>query len=329
MPQALSRLAFRTFARIVAITTAATIASPLLASPQKITIVVPFAAGGPTDRIAHAVADAARRQAPGLEVAIENVGGAGGTLGAARVARAPADGSVVLLQNIAMSAAPALYKDLPYDTLEDFEYVGMLQEVPMTLIGRTGLPVTAGELRRLVARPSGPQLTLAHAGIGSASHLCGLLFQRAMRVTLPQKTYTGNAPATADLLSGKVDLLCDATTSASTQVNAKKVNAYAIAATARLAHDPWRDVPTTQEAGLADAEISVWFALAAPKGTPSAEVARLNGLLRRVVEDPAFVREQEALGAVVTRDARLTPAAHKRFVASQIQHWSAMLRVPN
>ncbi|WOB11180.1 tripartite tricarboxylate transporter substrate-binding protein [Piscinibacter gummiphilus] len=320
-----------TFLRALAVSAALLIANApsAMAGPAPITLVVPFAPGGPTDRIAHAFADAVARQQPEQVIRIENVGGQGGTLGAARVARSPADGSVLLLQNIAMSAAPALYKDLPYDTLEDFVHIGMLQEVPMTLIGRNGLPATAAGLKRLLNDPSARRPVIAHAGTGSASHLCGLLFQRAWNVALDQKTYKGNAPATADLLSGNVDLLCDATTSAGIQVNARSVHAYAVTSAARLLQEPWRSVPTAREVGLKDAEISVWFALAAPKGTAEEDVARLNALLRRVVEDPAFVREQEALGAIVTRDARLTPAIHKRFVASQIQHWTETLRAPN
>lgn len=315
--------------RLVSIAGALVATASFAAGPAPITLVVPFAPGGPTDRIAHAFADAVRRQQPDQVIHIENVGGEGGTLGAARVARAPADGSVLLMQNSATSAAPALYKDLPYDTLEDFEHIGMLQEVPMVLIGNNGLPATAAAFRRMLNDPAARRPVLAHAGTGSASHLCGLLIQRALHVTFEQKTYKGNAPATADLLKGNVDLLCDATTAAAPQVSARSVRPYAVTSSNRLAHEPWLGVPTTREVGMNDAEISVWFALAAPRGTSDSDVARLNGLLRRVVADPVFVSDQEALGAIVTRDARLAPTFHKRFVASQIQHWTATLRVPN
>ena len=302
---------------------ATALAHNAIASPATVTIVVPFSAGGPTDRIAHDFAKAAKRHAPHQTFIIENVGGAGGTLGAAKVAKAPADGSVLLLQNIALSAAPALNKTLPYSTLDDFEYIGMLQSVPMVLVARTGLPASFSDFKRLSHLNAG--FRLAHAGIGSASHLCGLLIQRALGSKFTEKTYAGNAPATADLLAGNVDLLCDATNSASKQIDAGAVRAYGISDERRLVAPNLKAIPTLAEQGLKEAEIAVWFGLGAPKGTPQVELDRYNALLRAVVADAEFAMQQEAAGAVVTRDARLAPSAYKRFVASQIDHWGEYL----
>ena len=219
-----------------------------------------------------------------------------------------------------MAAAPSLYK-LPYSTLDDFEYIGMLEAVPMVLVARPGMPGSFKEFRRQAQRRS---FTLAHAGVGSASHLCGLLLQNALGHTFAERAYTGNAPATADLLSGKVDLLCDATNSAANQIDAGTVRAYGLADDERLVSGNLRSIPTLAELGV-KAEISVWFGLGAPKGTPQVELDRYNAILRAVTADSTFAKQQEAAGAVVTKDARLAPAAYKHFVASQISHWGSYL----
>lgn len=293
------------------------------AAPLTLTIVVPFAAGGPTDKIAHAFANAARRYLPDQDVVVENVGGGGGTTGAAKVAKARPDGSTILLHNIAISAASAIYPDLPYDPLE-FEYLGMVLEVPMTLIGRTSLPATFGDLRYWVAG-KGNAITIAHAGVGSASHLCGMLIQSALKTPMTEKAYQGNAPAMVDLVAGKVDLLCDVTSNAAPQIEAGKVRAFGVTAAKRLQAPALRYVPAMNELGVKDAQLTVWFGLSAPKGTPRQVVQRLNAVVRAVASDPDFVRSQEETGAMVVADERLAPASHKVFVANEINHWSAVI----
>ena len=299
-------------------------ASPARAAESSLTLVVPFASGGPTDRIARAFADAAQRHQPGLSVHIENVSGGGGTVAAAKVAKAPADGSVVLLQNIAMSAAPAMYADLPYDTLEDFEYIGLFQEVPMMLVGRGTLPPDLAGLRSFIGERRG-DVKLAHAGVGSASHLCGLLIQSSLNQRLVEKAYPGNAPAIADLLSGRVDLLCDPTTSSAANVQAGRVRAYGVTTSTKVSAEALKAVPTLHEAGLPNAQITVWFGLVAPKGTPLTTQTLLNGLMRTVASDAAFIASQEAAGAQVVTDSRLSPTIHKRFVAKEIAHWRSVI----
>ncbi len=299
-------------------------AGPARATESSLTLVVPFASGGPTDRIARAFADAAQRHQPGLSVHIENVSGGGGTVAAAKVAKAPADGSVVLLQNIAMSAAPAMYANLPYDTLEDFEYIGLFQEVPMMLVGRGTLPPDLAGLRSFIGERRG-DVKLAHAGVGSASHLCGLLIQSSLNQRLVEKAYPGNAPAIADLLSGRVDLLCDPTTSSVANVQAGRVRAYGLTTSSKVHAAALKQVPTLHEVGLPNAQITVWFGLVAPKGTPLTTQTLLNGLMRTVASDADFVASQEAAGAVVVNDARLAPTIHKRFVAKEIDHWRSVI----
>ena len=295
--------------------------------PDKpITLVVPFAAGGPTDRVARDFAEALRKTLGGRTVIIDNAPGAGGNIGAARVARATPDGYTLLLHNIAMATAPALYSKLSYKPLEDFEYLGMVSDVPMTVIGRGNLPAAnLAELTRLVA--SAPdKLTIANAGVGSAAHLCGLLFQQAIKGRMVAVPYKGTAPAMSDLLGGQVDLMCDQTTNTSAQIGAGKVKVYGITTTARILTPSLAAVPTFEEAGLKDFRVAVWHGLYAPKGTPTAIADKLNALLKASLKDPDFQRRESELGAVVVTDDRTGREAHKRFVTQEMQRWQPVLK---
>lgn len=292
--------------------------------PRQITIVVPFAAGGPTDKVARAFAETAQRIDPGLTFTLQNTGGAGGTLGAAQVANAPADGSVLLLQNIAFAVAPALYPDLTYRPLKDFDYLGLLEEVPMTLVGRSTLPQTFTGLKQWLA-DNASAATIAHAGAGSASHLCGVLFQRAINQTLNERVYTGNAPAVVDVEAGRVDLLCDTASAATSYLPKGLARAYGVTSPERVNVDALRSVPTFQELGFTEVEVTVWFGLVAPKRTPARVQQYLNGLLRAVASDPTFIQREEASGAVVVKDKRVKPVKHKRFVAGEIDSWGDVL----
>ena len=207
----------------------AVVSLPALAEyPDKpITIIVPFAAGGPTDKVARDLAEALRKPMGGT-IVIENVGGAGGSLGATKVAKAAPDGYTLLLHHIGMATSPALYRSLQYKTLEDFEYLGLINEVPMTLIGRSTLPATSyADLTKWLDGNKG-KINLANAGLGSASHLCGLLFQQSVKIDMTTVPYKGTAPAMTDLLGGQVDIMCDQTTNTTSQIESGKVKAFAV-----------------------------------------------------------------------------------------------------
>ena len=304
------------------------LAAPVLADyPDKpITIVVPFAAGGPTDKVARDLAEAMRKPLGGQTVIIENVGGAGGTLGAAKVARAAPDGYTLLLHHIGMSTAPALYRTLPYKTLDDFEYVGMVNEVPMTLIGKPTLPANNyAELLKWMDANKG-KINLANAGLGAASHLCGLLLQSTLKIDMQTVPYKGTAPAMNDLLGGQVDIMCDQTTNTTSQIETGKVKAYAVTSKQRLTTPSLAKLPTLDEAGLKGFNVTIWHALYAPKGTPKAVVDKLNTALKAALKDPEFIKREEALGAVVITDARTNGADHKKFVEAEINKWGPVIK---
>jgi tripartite-type tricarboxylate transporter receptor subunit TctC len=312
---------------LIAVTTALLCATAWADYPDKpVTIVVPFAAGGPTDKVARDLAEALRKPMNGQSIIIENVGGAGGTLGAAKVARSPNDGYTLLLHHIGMSTAPALYRKMQYDTLGDFEYLGMINEVPMTLIGKPSLPPNNyAELAKWIEANKG-KINLANAGLGAASHLCGLLFQSTVKVEMQTVPYKGTAPAMTDLLGGQVDLMCDQTTNTSGQIESGKVKAYAVTTSKRLTTPALKNLPTLEESGLKGFNVSIWHALYAPKGTPKAVTDKINGALRVALKDPDFVKREEALGAVVITDARVGGAEHKKFVESEINKWGPIIK---
>jgi tripartite-type tricarboxylate transporter receptor subunit TctC len=311
---------------LIATLLAAAAGAALAEYPDKpVTIVVPFAAGGPTDKVARDLGDVLRKQL-NQPVIIENVGGAGGTLGAAKVAKAAPDGYTVLLHHIGMATSPALYRKLPYDTLGDFEYLGMVNEVPMTLVGRSTLPANnMAELIKWIDANKG-KINLANAGLGAASHLCGLLFQQAVKVDMTTVPYKGTAPAMTDLLGGQVDLMCDQTTNTTQQIEAGKIKAYAVSTAKRLTSPALAKLPTLDESGLKGFNVSIWHGMYAPKGTPKAVQDKLNTALRTALKDPEFIKRQEALGAVVLTDARLAGADHKKFVESEIAKWGPAIK---
>ncbi len=294
--------------------------------PEKpVTIVVPFSAGGPTDKVARDLAEVLRKPLGGTLV-IENVGGAGGTLGAAKVAKAAPDGYTLLLHHIGMATSPSLYRNLQYKTLDDFEYLGMINEVPMTLIGKPTLPANNyAELMKWIDANKG-KINLANAGLGAASHLCGLLFQSALKVEMTTVPYKGTAPAMTDLIGGQVDLMCDQTTNTSTQIEGGKVKAYAVTTPKRLTTPVLAKLPTLQESGMKDFNVSIWHGLYAPKGTPKAVIDKLNAALKVALKDAEFVKREEALGAVIVSDGRVNPAEHKKWVESEIAKWSPVIK---
>jgi tripartite-type tricarboxylate transporter receptor subunit TctC len=295
--------------------------------PEKpVTLVVPFTAGGPTDKVARDLAEVLRKGMNNQPIIIENVGGAGGTLGANKVAKAAPDGYTLLLHHIGMATSPALYRTLPYKTLDDFEYLGMVNEVPMTLVGRPTLPANNyAELAKWLEANKG-KINLANAGLGAASHLCGLLFQQSLKIDMATIPYKGTAPAMTDLLGGQVDIMCDQTTNTSQQIEGGKIKAYAVTTMTPLTTPALAKLPTLDSQGLKGFNVSIWHGLYAPKGTPKAALDKINAALRNALKEPEFIKRQEALGAVIVSDGRLAPADHKKFVEAEINKWGPAIK---
>lgn len=294
--------------------------------PDKpITLVVPFSAGGPSDKIARDLAEALRKPLA-QTVVVDNTAGAGGTIGAARVARASPDGYTLLVHHIGISTAPALYKKLPYKTLEDFEYLGLINEAPSTLIGKPGLAANNfADLRKWISA-NDEKVNLANAGVGSASHLCGLVLQAGLQSKMTFVPYKGTAPAMTDLMGGQVDLMCEQATNAVPQIEAKKVKVFGVTSKQRMVLPALAQVPTLAEAGLAGFEMSAWHGVYAPKGTPPAVLARLNAAIRAALNDPELIQREEALGVRIVTDARLEPAEHKKYVEGEMIRWAKIIK---
>lgn len=291
-----------------------------------ITIVVPFAAGGPTDRVARDVAEALRKPLGGVSIVIDNAAGAGSTIGNAKVARARNDGYTLLLTHVGMATTPVLYRKLPYNYETDFEYLGMINDVPMTLIGKPQLESSNfKDLRDWIGK-NGTKVNLGNAGIGSASHLCGLLFQSEMKVEMTTVPYKGTAPAIADLLGGQIDLLCDQTTNTTSQIESKKVKPYAVTTLKRLTTPALKEIPTLDESGMKNFQVTIWHGLYAPKGTPPAVLKTINDALKVALKDPEFIKKEEGLGAVVVTDKRIEPAEHKKFVQAEVARFGPVIK---
>jgi tripartite-type tricarboxylate transporter receptor subunit TctC len=225
-----------------------------------------------------------------------------------------------------MATSPALYRKMPYNTLEDFEYLGMVNDVPMTLIGRPTLPANNfKELQAWIEQNKG-KINLGNAGLGAASHLCGLMFQSAIKTDMTTVPYKGTAPAMNDLMGGQIDLLCDQTTNTTSQIEGKTVKAFAVTTAKRLATPALKNLPTMQESGLKGFEVTIWHGLYAPKGTPADVTAKISAALKVALKDPEFIKKQEALGAVVVSDKRVEPAEHKKFVAAEIAKWGPIIQ---
>jgi tripartite-type tricarboxylate transporter receptor subunit TctC len=275
--------------------------------------------------VARDLAEAMRKPLGGT-IIIENVGGAGGTLGAGKVAKAAPDGHTLLLHHIGMATAPALYRNLAYKPLEDFEFIGMINEVPMTLIGKPSLPANNyAELARWIDANKG-KINLANAGLGAASHLCGLLFQNAIKVDMTTVPYKGTAPAMNDLLGGQVDLMCDQTTNTTGQIESGKVKAFAVTTSKRVSTPALAKLPTLDEMGLKGFNVSIWHGLYAPKGTPKAVIDKINAALKVGLKDAEFIKREEALGAVIISDNRVDGAEHKKFVEHEIAKWTPVIK---
>ena len=288
-----------------------------------ITMVVPFAAGGPTDTVARLIA-VPMSKTLGQTVIIENVAGAGGTVAANRVAKAAADGYTILIHHIGMSTAPALYRKLPYNSITDFEPIGLINEVPMTMVAKKDFP--AKDLKELIAyvKANKEKVNYANAGLGAASHLCGMLFMSAIQTEVTTVPYGGTGPAMNDLLGGQVDFMCDQTTNTTSQIRAEKIKVYGVTTKKRVPSLP--NVPTMDEAGLKGFEVSVWHALYAPKGTPKAAIDKLVKTLQNALKDATVKQRFADLGTEPIELNRATPAALRAHLKSEIDKWSPIIK---
>jgi len=289
---------------------------------RPITIVVPFSAGGPTDTVTRLVADAMSKDL-GQQIVVENVTGAGGTLGAGRVAKAAPDGYTLLLHHIGMATSATLYRKLAYKPLEAFEYVGLVTEVPMVIVGRKDLE--PNDLKSLIeyVKANKDKVTYAHAGVGAASHLCGMLFMSKIETPLTTVPYKGTGPALTDLIGGQVDLLCDQTTNTTNQIKSGEIKAYATTSGQRLAALP--DVPTAKEQGL-DIEVAIWHGLYAPKGTPKAIVERLAASLQKALQDETVKNRFASLGTAPVPLDQAQPAALEAKLKGEIDRWRPVIQ---
>ncbi|WP_043829174.1 tripartite tricarboxylate transporter substrate-binding protein [Muricoccus aerilatus] len=293
---------------------------------RPITMTIPFAAGGPTDIVGRLLAESMSREL-GQPVVVENTTGAGGTLGAQRVATARPDGYAILLHHIGMGVIPTMYRRLAYDPVNGFEPLGLVTEVPMTLVGRKELP--AANLAELVAlmKSSGDRFNLADAGIGSSSALCGALLANAIGAKPTVVPFRGTGPAMQEILGGRVDLLCDQTTQTTEYIRGGAVKVFATPSRTRIATLP--DIPTTAEAGLPGFEITVWHGLYAPRGTPAPVLARLTTALQAALRDPRIVQRFTEIGTAPVSQEDATPEAHRRFWTADIAKWKPIIEATN
>ncbi|MBP8860289.1 MAG: tripartite tricarboxylate transporter substrate binding protein BugD [Ottowia sp.] len=296
------------------------------AAGKTITLIVPFAAGGPTDKVARDLAEALRKPLGGATIVVDNAAGAGSTIGTAKAARAAPDGYTLLVTHVGMATTPTLYRNPGYK-YDEFEYLGLINEVPMVVVAKPQMAAnTWAELNTWIGQNKG-KVNLANAGLGSASHLCGLMLQNALKTEMTTVPYKGTAPAMTDLIGGQVDIMCDQTTNTTSQVEGKKIKAYAMSTAKRITTPAvYKDLPTLDEAGLKGFNVSIWHGLYAPKGTPAAVVKTLNDALKVALKDPEFIKKEEGLGAVVVTDGRVNPAEHKKFVASEVAKWGAVIK---
>jgi len=290
---------------------------------KPVIIVVPAAAGGPTDTLTRVLA-AAMSNAMKSQFIIENAGGAGGIIGINKAAKARPDGYTLLLYHIGMSTAPALYRKLPYDTLADFDTIGQVADVPMTLVARKAMPPAGFAEFLAYIRANRDKVTYAQAGIGSASYLCGLLFMSTIDAQFTQVPYKGTGPAMNDLIGGQVDFMCDQTTNTVPQIRSGNVKVYGVTTARRLAS--LADVPTLDEQGLRGFDLVVWNGLFAPRGTPKPALDKLVAALQAAVQDPAFKARLADLGAEPVGLAKATPESLRGLLKAEIDKWTPIIR---
>jgi tripartite-type tricarboxylate transporter receptor subunit TctC len=289
---------------------------------REIVMVVPFSAGGPTDTVGRLVAEKMSAEL-GQQILIENVGGAGGTVGAAQVAAAEADGYTILLHHIGMATSATLYRNLAYDPATAFETVGLVTEVPMTIVARADFEPADFASFLTYVKENADTITMANAGIGAASHLCGMLFMQAIDTPLVTVPYRGTGPAMTELVGGQIDIMCDQTTNTTEQIQGGTIKGYAVTTPERLGIFP--DLPTMQESGFEGFEVSVWHGIYAPKGTPPEAVERLSAALQTALADPDVAARLAELGTEPSPAEDATPAALRTRLEAEIARWRPVI----
>jgi len=290
---------------------------------RTITITVPFAAGGPTDTVARLIGQSMGKTL-GQTIIIENVAGAGGTIGVEKVAKAKPDGYTLLLMHIGISTSPSLYRNLRYDPIKELDPIGLITDVPMTVIANRDFPPK--DMKELIAyvRANKDKVTYANAGVGAASHLCGMLLMTAIQADVTTVPYKGTGPAMTDLIGGQVNFMCDQTTNTTPQIKGGKVKAYAVTTRTRVKSLP--DVPTAEEAGLKGFEVAVWHGLWAPHGTPKPAMDKLGSALQAALKDPNVVAKFAELGTEPVSQDRATPEALRTQLKSEIDKWGPIIK---
>ena len=290
---------------------------------KPITLVVPFAAGGPTDVVARTLG-ASMTRLLGQSVVVENKLGAGGTIAAAYVAKAPADGYTIFLHHNGMASSASLYRKLPFNALNDFEYIGQVADVPMTLLARKDFP--AANLKEMIGyvQANKEKINLANAGLGAVSHLCGMLLQQALGVTLTTVPFQGTAPAMNALLGSQVDLLCDQTTQTIPQIKAGSVKLYGVTTTNRIGALP--DAPTLAEQGLKGFNMVVWHGVYAPKGTPPEVLAKINQALRSALQDDMVKQRLADLSSEIVSMDKVTPEGLRSHLVAETEKWGKVIK---
>ncbi len=292
--------------------------------PSKtVTLMMPYAAGGPGDTLTRIIGQGMSKVL-GRQIVVDNTAGAAGTIGSLKVAQSPADGYTLLVMHFGHAANTALYRNLRYDAVNDFEPIGMIAESPMAFVGKKAL--AANTFQDLVAyvKANRETVTQGHAGVGSASHLCGLLFQSALDTKLAAAAYRGTGPALNDLIGGQFDFMCDQTLNVLQPIRGGLIKAYAVTTKQRLAVAP--ELPTASEAGLPGFEITVWFGLWAPKGTPKPVIDKLSGALQQALLDPEVKDRLASAGAETVAAQRATPDALRAHLKSEIDKWVPLIR---
>ena len=290
---------------------------------RNITMLVPYAAGGPTDTVARVVAQRMSTSL-GQTVVVENKPSAGGILAPEQVKNSKADGYTILIHHVGMATTPALYRKLRFNPLTDFDYIGLINDVPMTLVGKQNLPAKDFKELRGYIQQNKDKISLANAGIGAASHLCGMLFMSAIQTDLLTVPYKGTGPAMNDLMGGQVDLMCDQTTNTTSQIKSGKIKVFGVTSTKRVPSLP--DVPTLDEQGLKGFEVGIWHALYGPKGMPKPVTDKLVAALQDTVKDEAVKKRFADLGATTYPPEKATPAALQAHLKSEIDKWGPLIK---
>lgn len=302
--------------------------APTLSTAQSfptkpVTLLVPFAAGGPSDALGRVVAQAMSGPL-GQQMVVENIGGAGGTLGAGRGAAARPDGYTVLLTHIGQATSATLYRKLPYHPVDAFDTVGMIGEVPMTIVGRKDLPVKDARELFSYIKGNGNKVTFGNAGVGSASHLCGLLFMSRLQTEMNVISYRGSGPAMNELLGGRIDVQCDQTTTTTGHIRGGAIRAYGVTLRSRVPTLP--DVPTLSESGLADFELAVWYGLLVPKGTPRPVIDQLSSALRTASADAGYQKRLSEFGVQPVPAERVGPDGFQAYFRAEAAKWAPVIK---